>query len=57
MNALKCEIGGGTEQYLKPEMEIIEMKNDDVILTSCNYGDGIIEGPEVCLILGNLIWS
>ena len=35
MNALKCEIGGGTEQYLKPEMEIIEMKNDDVILTSC----------------------
>ena len=31
----KLEIGGGTEQYLKPEMEVIKFENEDVIVTSC----------------------
>ena len=26
--------GGGTEQYLKPEMEVIKFENEDVIVTS-----------------------
>ena len=26
---------GGTEQYLKPEMEVIKFENEDVIVTSC----------------------
>ena len=27
---------GGTEQYLKPEMEIVELGEENVIVTSCN---------------------
>ncbi len=38
MNTLKCEIGG-TEQYLKPEMEVIEMNGENVIVTSCVTAD------------------
>ena len=31
----KKKIGGGTEQYLKPEMEVVELEKNDVIITSC----------------------
>ena len=27
--------GEGTEQYLKPEMEVVELEKNDVIVTSC----------------------
>ena len=27
-------VGGGTEQYLKPEMEVVELEKNDVIVTS-----------------------
>ncbi len=27
---------GGTEKYLKPEMEIVELGEENVIVTSCN---------------------
>lgn len=30
---------GGTEQYLKPEMEVIQFENEDVIVTSCTPVD------------------
>ncbi len=32
-------MGGGTEQYLKPEMEVIKFENEDVIVTSCTPMD------------------
>ncbi len=28
-------VGGGTEQYLKPEMDVVELEKNDVIVTSC----------------------
>ena len=32
---VKTGNGGGAEQYLKPEMEVIKFENEDVIVTSC----------------------
>ena len=40
----KLKIGGGTEKYLKPEIEVIEFENDDVIVTSPG-GCGDVFGP------------
>ena len=31
---------GGTEQYLKPEMEVVELEMNDVIVTSCTGNAG-----------------
>ena len=30
---------GGTEQYLKPQMEIVELSGENVIVTSCTPVD------------------
>ncbi|MBR5089189.1 MAG: hypothetical protein IK093_07160 [Ruminiclostridium sp.] len=35
-NLLHYKKSGGAEQYLKPEMEVIEMSGEDVIVTSCS---------------------
>jgi hypothetical protein len=33
-------VGGVTEQYLKPEMEVVELEKNDVIVTSCTGNAG-----------------
>ena len=41
-------VGGGTEQYLKPEMEVVELEKNDVIVTSCTgYAGGNQQGNDV----------
>ena len=42
----KKKIGGGTEQYLKPEMEVVELEMNDVIVTSCTGNAGGIQGEK-----------
>lgn len=31
---------GGTEKYLRPEIEVIKLNSDDIIITSCT--------PDTC---------
>ncbi|MBR1607028.1 MAG: hypothetical protein IJ664_04905 [Clostridia bacterium] len=33
--------GGGTVKYIKPQMEIVELSGDNVIVTSCTSMDGV----------------
>lgn len=32
----KQNLGKGTEKYLKPEMEVVELETESVIITSCD---------------------
>ena len=34
MTEINLKIGGGTEKYLRPELEIIELSGENVIVTS-----------------------
>ena len=35
MDKMEKLVGGGTEKYIKPEMEIVELSGENVIVTSC----------------------
>ena len=35
MENMRSQIGGGTEEYQKPQMEIVELSGENVIVTSC----------------------
>ena len=39
-------LGGGTEQYLKPEMEVVEIEKADIVTVSCDCYLGIDDGDE-----------
>lgn len=45
-NGKETENWGGTEQYLKPEMEVIEFDNEDVVTASCSYDSGCFSDWE-----------
>ena len=34
MTEINLKVGGGTEQYLKPQMEVIDLSGENVIVTS-----------------------
>ncbi len=34
-------LAGGTEKYIKPQMEIVELSGENVIVTSCTPTDGV----------------
>ncbi|MCR4892206.1 MAG: hypothetical protein K5989_08520 [Lachnospiraceae bacterium] len=40
MNEINLKSGGGTEKYLRPELEIIELSGENVIVTSGSSSDG-----------------
>ena len=35
MENMRSQIGGGTVKYIKPQMEIVELSGENVIVTSC----------------------
>lgn len=39
MENVRSQIGGGTEEYQKPQMEIVELSGENVIVTSCTPVD------------------
>ena len=39
MNEINLKNGGGTEQYLRPQMEVIDLSGEDVIVTSGSSSD------------------
>ena len=41
MENMRSQIGGGTEEYQKPQMEIVELSGENVIVTSCTPTDGV----------------
>ena len=45
--------GGGTERYIKPEMETVELSGENLITASCgSCGPADYDGYSMCLGVG-----